>query len=75
MLDKLERARGRDEPRAAHAVALHLLRVVRVGANHILVELDAMLFCKRLVARLDRYCARRARRSCSCSRARERNII
>ena len=55
MLGELERARRRDLPRAAHAVALHLLPVVRVGVHHIYVEVHAVLLCKgHIGVRLDR---------------------
>ena len=55
MLGELERARRRDALRAAHAVALHLLLVVRVGVLHVYVEFNAVLLCKgHIGVRLDR---------------------
>ena len=41
--------------RAAHAIALHLLLVVRVGVHHVYVEVNAVLLCKgQIGVRLDR---------------------
>ena len=49
--------------RAAHAIALHLLLVVRVGVHHVFEEFDAVLLCEgHIRVRLD--CVEDAERLC-----------